>query len=81
MDYTNIVGPQTEGWNDVSVESARYGFFFTGGGRCTIYMHTGSRTLPGRFGALESRMGKALLKMCTRLPLKMALSRRMIFAR
>lgn len=61
MDYTSIIGSQTGGWNDQNVESKRYGFFFTGGGSCTIYKHTGSRTLPGRFGARESRMGKALL--------------------
>jgi hypothetical protein len=60
MDYTSVVGPPSNSF-DVATESRRYGFFFTGGGSCTIYMHTGSRTLPGRFGALESRMGKALL--------------------
>lgn len=30
-----------------------------------MYMHQGSRTLPGRFGARESRMGKALLNNAT----------------
>jgi hypothetical protein len=61
MDYVSVVGPQTSGFGDQNIESKRYGFFFTSSQGCTMYMHQGSRTLPGRFGALESRMGKALL--------------------
>ncbi len=61
MDYVSVVGPTSGSFDAATESSKRYGFFFTGGGSCTIYMHTGSRTLPGRFGALESRMGKALL--------------------
>jgi hypothetical protein len=70
MDYTSVVGPQTSGWNDRNVESNRYGYFFTGGAMCTIYLHQGSRTLPGRFGARESRMGKALLSSTHQAALK-----------
>jgi hypothetical protein len=70
MDFVSIVGPQSSGWNDQNVESNRYGFFFSGGGSCTIYKHTGSRTLPGRFGARESRMGKALLSSTHQAALK-----------
>lgn len=61
MDYVSVVGPTSGSFDAATESSKRYGFFFTGGGSCTIYMHTGSRTLPGKFGALESRMGKALL--------------------
>jgi hypothetical protein len=61
MDYVSVVGPTSGSFDAATESSKRYGFFFTGGGSCTIYMHTGSRTVPGRFGALESRMGKALL--------------------
>lgn len=62
MDYLSIVGPTTSGF-DVNTEAKRYGFFFTSSQGCTMYMHQGSRTLPGRFGARESRMGKALLNL------------------
>jgi hypothetical protein len=64
MDYVSIVGPTTSGF-DANTEAKRYGFFFTGSQGCTMYMHQGSRTLPGRFGARESRMGKALLNLAT----------------
>lgn len=60
MDYESIVGPPTSRF-DIGTEARRYGFFFTGSQGCTMYMHQGSRTVPGRFGAHESRMGKALL--------------------
>jgi hypothetical protein len=70
MDYISVVGPQRSGWNDLNVESKRYGFFFTGGAMCTIYLHQGSRTLPGRFGARESRMGKALFSSTHQAALK-----------
>jgi len=62
MDYVSVVGSPTGGF-DVANEANRYGFFFTGSQGCTMYMHQGSRTLPGRFGARESRMGKALLNL------------------
>jgi hypothetical protein len=60
MDYQSVVGPTKSGFNDANVESKRYAFFFTGSQGCTMNIHQGSRTLPGRFGAMESRMGKAL---------------------
>ncbi|HEX2958347.1 MAG TPA: hypothetical protein VHO70_16045 [Chitinispirillaceae bacterium] len=60
MDYQSVVGPTTSGFNDANVESKRYAFFYTSSQGCTMNMHQGSRTLPGRFGAMESRMGKAL---------------------
>jgi hypothetical protein len=60
MDYVSVVGSPTGGF-DVAGEASRYAFFFTSSQGCTMYMHQGSRTLPGRFGARESRMGKALL--------------------
>lgn len=61
MDYETVVGPRTSGFNNASVEAKRYAFFFTSSQGCNMNIHQGSRTLPGRFGALESRMGKALL--------------------
>jgi hypothetical protein len=40
-----------------------YSFYFTGAmvNEWPVAVHGGSRTIPGRFGAMESRMGKALL--------------------
>jgi hypothetical protein len=64
MDYVSVVGPTSSGF-DATTEAKRYGFFFTSSQGCTMYMHQGSRTLPGRFGARESRMGKALLNNAT----------------
>jgi hypothetical protein len=60
MDYQSVVGPTKSGFNDANIESKRHAFFFTGSQGCTMNIHQGSRTLPGRFGAMESRMGKAL---------------------
>jgi hypothetical protein len=63
MDYENVVGPRTSGFNDPNVDANRYAFFYTSSQGCTMNIHQGSRTLPGRFGALESRMGKALFNL------------------
>lgn len=63
IGYEDIVGPRSSGFNDANVEANRYAFFYTSSQGCTMNLHQGSRTLPGRFGARESRMGKALLNL------------------
>lgn len=55
---------QDKGPQDMSYEKLReYAFHFSGGFRGNVMRpnHGGSRTIPGRFGARYSRMGKALL--------------------
>jgi hypothetical protein len=63
IGYEDIVGPRSGWFNDANVEANRYAFFYTSSQGCTMNIHQGSRTLPGRFGARESRMGKALLNL------------------
>jgi hypothetical protein len=55
---------QNQGPQDISYWALEpYSFYFTGGmvNEWPVQIHGGSRTIPGRFGALESRMGKAML--------------------
>ena len=66
MDYVSVVGPPTSKGSMIKLLNRDdMGFSLPSSQGCTIYMHQGSRTLPGRFGALESRMGKALFKDAT----------------
>ena len=69
------------GPKDMSYNALRpYAFFFSGGflGSVVTPVHGGSRTIPGRFGALNSRMGRALLNKTHRGKVSQADFRRVV---